>query len=247
MSDLRVFAPGSMTHLMPRLVKLYQRAHPVSIHTTFGSSGSLRAKIESGAQFDIFMSASTTHTEALHRSGHLNQTNLLGFNSMVLLYQAGLNLTPDTVVPTLIDPTISVGMSTTGLDPSGDYAIEILAKVSHFSGVPLATIEQKTRMITGGRESPNAPPGRNQYGWLMETQDIQVLLTYLSNALVAIEDNTHIRFTALPSEIAVTGRYGIGLAHCATPSATQFYAWLTDMDAQQILKDGGLIPAYVET
>ncbi len=244
MSDLRVFAPGSMTHLMPRLVQLYQRAHPVSIHTTFGPSGSLRAKIESGAQFDIFMSASTTHTEALHRSGHLNQTDLLGFNAMVLLYQADLNLTQETIVPTLIDPTISVGMSTTGLDPSRDDAIEILAKVSRFSGVPLATIEQKIRMITGGRESPNAPLGRNQYGWLMETQDIQVLLTYLSNALVAIEDNAHIRFTELPSEIAVTGQYGIGLAGSARSPAEHFYAWLLDMDAQRILKECGFRYAH---
>lgn len=244
MSNLRVLAPGSMTHLMPRLINLYLQTNLASIDTSYGPSGSLRAKIESGADFDLYLSASSTHTQDLMQLGWLKQADILGFNSMVLLYQSELALTPSTVVQTLIDPQISVGMSTTGLDPSGDYAIEVLQKVSDVSGVALEHIEKKTRMITGGRETPNAPPGRNQYGWLMETENVQVLLTYLSNALAAIEDNANISFTELPETIAVTGTYAIGLAKTATDQAHHLYQWLIDMDAQRILKDGGFIPVH---
>jgi molybdate transport system substrate-binding protein len=244
MSNLRVLAPGSMTHLMPRLLDLYLQTNSASINTNYGPSGSLRAKIESGAEFDLYLSASTTHTRDLMQLGWLKQTDILGFNSMVLLYQSELKVTPSTVIQTLIDPRISVGMSTTGLDPSRDYAIEVLQKVSDISGVTFEHIEKKTRMITGGRETPNAPPGRNQYGRLMETENVQVLLTYLSNALAAIEDNANISFTELPETIAVTATYAIGLANTAPDQAHHLYQWLIDMDARRILKDGGFIPVH---
>ena len=245
MTTLRVLAPGSMTHLMPRLVRLYQESHPaVVVESQFGPSGSLRDKIESGTRFDLYLTASTTHTDALRANGFVEETALLGFNEMVLLYQRPLAITPDQVIAHLVDPDMSVGMSTTGLDPSGDYAIEILEKVSQVSGVSLEIITEKTRMVTGGRETPNAPPGRNQYGWLMENEDIDVLLTYLSNALAAIDDNAHINFTPLPESIAVTGTYGIGLKTDASEEAKTFFDWLVDMDAQKILKDGGFIPVH---
>ena len=239
MSDVRVFAAGSMTHLMPCLTSLYQQEHSVQIQTIFGPSGSLRAKIEAGQAFDLYLSASTIHTKTLKAHGFLEEINILGFNTMVLLYQADLNLQASDVISTLVSPNISVGMSTTGLDPTSDHEIEVLQKVSQHSGVPLEILEQKTRLITGGRETPNAPTGRNQYGWLMETENVQVLLTYLSNALAAVADNANIRFIELPDPIAVTGTYGIGLANMPTDQARDFYKWLIDIDAQEILRKGG--------
>lgn len=239
MSEVRVFAPGSMTHLMPRLIQLFQGRRDIAVHTTYGPSGSLRAQIEAGAPFDVFLSASLTHADALREAGLLQRSDVLGFNAMVLLYQSELRISPDEVLSRLIDPSLSVGMSTTGLDPSNAAGIEIVEKISQASGVGTDHLIDKIRMITGGRESPNAPEGRNQYGWLMENEGIQLLLTYLSNALAAMEDNPNLRFTQLPSAIAVTGTYGIGLASGAQHAGLELFEWLIAMDAQRILNEGG--------
>lgn len=239
MVEVRVFAPGSMTHLMPRLMQRYQAHRKVAVRMTYGPSGALRAKIESGQPCDLFLSASIGHTDALQAAGLLQKTDVLGLNAMVLLYQSALHVVPDEVISRLIDPTLSVGMSTTGLDPSSPIGIQVIDKLSEASGMHPDHLMKKIRMITGGRESPNAPEGRNQYGWLMENEGIDLLLTYLSNALAALEDNPNLRFTELPPTIAVTGTYGIGLASGASHDARNLYEWLIAMDAQQILSAGG--------
>ena len=88
----------------------------------------------------------------------------------------------------ILDPNLALGMSTTGLDPSADD-LEILRKISANSGVDTQSLRSRIRIITGGRETPNSPQGRNQYGWIMETQDVDLLLTFQSNAIEATDDN----------------------------------------------------------
>ena len=244
MPDIQVLAPGSLIHLMPRLVSLFTSRQPIGIRSVFGPSGSLRAKIDAGTPFDLFLSASTTHIDDLKKEGVLGETAILGFNETVLLYPKSMALTPDTAVAALINPAYSLGMSTTGLDPEDDGPIPVLAKIAEAAGIEVDALMHRTRLITGGRETPNAPEGRNQYGWFMEHRGIDLLLTYLSHALAAVDDNTNIQFTTLPKNVAVRGTYGIGLHPSASDDARAFFDWLIDMDAQHILKDGGFSPVH---
>lgn len=240
--DLVIFAPGSMTHLLPRLLKAYDPQQTLNIQCVFGPSGSLRAKIEGGQLFHLFLSASSTHTQALSATNHLAEEDILGYNRMVLVHQRKHQLNQSNALKALTQKSLTVGMSTTGLDPAGDYAFEILKKVSDATTISLETLERRTRVITGGRETPNAPPGRNQYGWIMETQNVDLLLTYYSNALAAMEDNPYIGYCELPEQIAVIGTYGIGRGNVSYPEASALYHWFFSTDAQIILKDGGFIP-----
>ncbi|MBT6287461.1 MAG: solute-binding protein, partial [Oceanospirillales bacterium] len=190
--NLVILAPGSMTHILPSLLVEYHSLKPPSIHCEFGPSGSLRAKIEAGKHYHLFLSATTTHTQDLFHSDHLSKHDVLGYNRMVLLHRRSIDVRQETVLSHLVDSTRILGMSTTGLDPAGDYALEILKNVSVATKTSLSDLVARTRIITGGRETPNAPPGRNQYGWIMETQNVDLLLTYYSNALAAMDDNPHV-------------------------------------------------------
>ena len=53
----------------------------------------------------------------------------------------------------ILDPNLALGMSTTGLDPSADE-LEILRKISANFGVDTQSLRSRTRIITGGRETP---------------------------------------------------------------------------------------------
>ena len=68
--NLVILAPGSMTHILPSLLVEYHSLKPPSIHCEFGPSGSLRAKIEAGKHYHLFLSATTTHTQDLFHSDH---------------------------------------------------------------------------------------------------------------------------------------------------------------------------------
>ena len=161
---------------------------------------------------------------------------------MVLLHRHSIDVRQETVLSHLVDNARILGMSTTGLDPAGDYALEILKNVSVATKTSLSDLVARTRIITGGRETPNAPPGRNQYGWIMETQNVDLLLTYYSNALAAMDDNPHVGFCDLPEPIAMTGTYGIGVAKHTTKTAFNLYRWLLSKEAQNRLADSGFIP-----
>ena len=239
MTETVIFAPGSMTHLMPLLLAQYLPSQQHPFRCEFGPSGLLREKIEMGARCDIFLSATISHTKALGDIGILKAYTTLALNQMVLVHSKADQLTQETALDAIIAPEYALGMSTTGLDPAGDYAFEILARVSHVTGMDLSALEKRTRVITGGRETPNAPPGRNQYGWIMETQDVDLLLTYYSNALAAINDNPNLTLTSLPQSVAITGVYGAGLTHSARLESERFYHWLGNLDAQRILEEGG--------
>jgi ABC-type molybdate transport system substrate-binding protein len=237
--DLVIFAPGSMSELLPRLIEAYVPLDTLKTQFVFGPSGSLRAKIEKGNTAHLFLSACDSHTKALFADKHLVDHAIFGENRMVLLHQRTLDVTQSTALEFLANQKLTLGASTTGLDPQDDYAFQVLRKISHASNMPLESLERRTRVITGGRENPNAPVGRNQYGWIMETQHLDLLLTLHTNACQAVSDNQQITFCELPEELQVICSFGIGLTSNPHPDSSPLYTWLQSMNAHQILIDAG--------
>ena len=233
-----ILAAGSMLGLLPKLLGNYFGATPSAITTSFGPSGALRSKIEAGHACALFISATSVHTDALVEKQILKTSNILGLNSTVLLHQKSLNVSEESAVHRILDPNLALGMSTTGLDPSADD-LEILRKISANSGVDTQSLRSRIRIITGGRETPNSPQGRNQYGWIMETQDVDLLLTFQSNAIEATDDNPQLQFCNLPEKVRVDGYYGIGISPNADQELVGFYNWLLSDVGQGYLRHNG--------
>ena len=207
----------------------------------FGPSGSLRAKIDNGESCSLFISAISAHTDALVKTGKLLEASVLGLNPTVLVCHRDLEITTETVYEFLSDPKWTLAVSTTGLDPDADE-IEILKKVAKTSDSGYEQLIARTRLITGGRENPNAPTGRNQYGWIMETQDLDLLLTFHSNAVEAVADNPDLKLIQVPPSIGVTGHFGIGISIEASTEIQEFYRWILSEDGQHILENQGFVP-----
>ena len=239
MASSVIMAAGSMLQLLPRLLAACPKVDGSEFQTVFGPSSSLRDKIENGRRCDLFISANSAHTDALVEAEIFDRRAVLGLNPMVLVYRSEINLADNEIFQLLKDPCWQLGMSTIGLDPSTDE-VEILSKISEATESDPQLFASRTRLITGGREDPNAPKGRNQYGWIMERQEVDLLLTFQSNAIDAVADNPTLQFTQLPLSIRVIGQFGIAVSVDARREIKELYDWLLSTEGKNVLKQNGL-------
>lgn len=238
MSRQTIMAAGSMLRLLPQLLYHHLGSESSGYDLEFGSSGALKTRIESGRPCQLFISASSIHTQYLVDNNHLQSCALLGLNRAVLVHPSRLRVTEDSALPFLMNRQYQLAMSTTGLDPAADE-LEMLEKITQVGCLEPNELKSRTRLITGGRETPNAPAGRNQYGWIMETQPVDLLLTYQTHAIEAVADNPDLSFIDLPKAVRVDGHYGIALSSLSNPVMTGFYEWLLDSEGQSCLSEYG--------
>jgi len=238
MSRQTIMAAGSMLHLLPHLLYHHLGSDGSGYELKFGSSGALRSKIESGYPCHLFISASSIHTQSLVENGYLKSCAVLGLNRVVLVHPLRLRITEESVFYFLKNPQYQLAMSTTGLNPAA-IELKILERITKICGLKSGELEKRTRLITGGREAPNAPTGRNQYGWIMETQSVDLLLTYHTHAIEALADNPNLSFIHLPNAARADGCYGIALSSLASPRLGRFYDWLLSSQGQLHLSGYG--------
>jgi len=238
MSRQTILAAGSMLRILPKLLAEFFTKDLPELELVFGPSGSLRAKIESGCPCNLFISATSVHTAELVNNQVLKSEGILGLNPTVLLHQSSHDITQHSALSWIANERYSLGMSTTGLDPSADE-YEILTNIAKVTRHHSDSLKARTRIITGGRETPNAPLGRNQYGWIMENQNVDLLLTLQSNAIEAVEDNPRLRLCNLPKSVRVLEYYGVALSHTANDELVEFYDWLIGDEGQEFLRTCG--------
>jgi len=73
----------------------------------------------------------------------------------------------------------------------------------------------------------------------METQSVDLLLTYQTHAIEALADNPNLSFIHLPNAVRVDGCYGIALSSLASPRLGGFYDWLLSPEGQLYLSKYG--------
>ena len=67
--SLNVLAAGSLRKALTPILSQFSQRHHVNINAQFGPAGLLREQIESGAEWDLFASANTSHPLALEQHG----------------------------------------------------------------------------------------------------------------------------------------------------------------------------------
>ena len=78
----------------------------------------------------------------------------------------------------------------------------------------------------------------------METQEIDLLLTFQSNAIDAVADNPGLQFTELPLSIRVVGQYGIGVSIDACRGLKNYMTGF-QYRRKNVLEQNGLsVPKY---
>ena len=222
-APIAVYAAGSLREVLTEIARDHQARTGQPVALTFGASGLLRERIEKGEGAQVFASADTQHPQRLAAAGGWQAPTVFVRNSLCALTQASVSTSPEGLLATLLDPAIRVGTSTPKADPSGDYAWELFRKAERLRPGAYATLDAKALKLTGGPDSPKAPPGRGTYAWVMDEGRADVFLTYCTNAVAAQQEVPRLKVVALPPALQVGAAYGLTVRQGA-PAAAQAFA-----------------------
>lgn len=229
-----VYAAGSLRGALTAVAKDYQTRTGQPIALTFGASGLLRERIEKGEAAQVFASADNEHPQRLARQGGWQPSTVFAHNTLCALTSDKLNATPATLLVTLLRPDVRLGTSTPKADPSGDYAWTMFEKADALQAGAFATLSAKAQKLVGGVNSPQPPEGRLAYAWIMDKGDVDVFLTYCTNAVAAQKEVPGLKVVQLPPEIKVGAAYGMTVRQDATPAASAFAKALLAPEGQAV-------------
>ena len=241
-APIRLFAAGSLKDALGDVAAAWEATGGEKVAGRFAPSGLLKDEIAGGAEADVFASANVAHPQALHDAGKSGPVVCFARNTLCALGRPGLNVTSDTLLDCLLDPTIKLGTSTPLADPSGDYAVEVFRKAGAIRPGAAALLTRKALQLTGSGNSAAPPAGRSPYGWHVAEGRADIFLTYRTNVMAAQAQYPGQQKIDLPDELSVGADYGLTVINGAPEAAQRFSDFIVASQGQEILTRYGFTP-----
>ena len=235
--DVRLYAAGSLRAAMTDLGTAFRARDGVSVAGEFGASGLLRERIAAGAPAEVFASANMEHPRLLAEAGRAGPVQRFARNRLCALSSAPVD--GEVLLARMLDPSVKLGTSTPQADPSGDYAWEVFRKAESLRPGAQRALEAKALKFTGGRDSPQAQPGRSLYGKLVSEGAADLFLLYCTAADEAVREYPALLKTALPAALLVGADYGLVVMNGASQQAARFAAFVLSDAGQALLVKHG--------
>jgi len=221
---VRLHAAGSLRPALTELGQAFTAAHGTRVEAQFGSSGLLRERLDGGEPGDVYASADIGNPLALAKAGRAWPVVVFARNRLCAIARPGLDVTPGTVLATMLLPGTKLGTSTPHNDPAGDYAWQVFAKADQVQPGTRAALEAKALKLTGASNSPRPPEGRSVYAWHVLEGRADLFLAYCTAGREAAAEVPDLTVVELPPELAVGAEYGMtvlrgGNARAALPLA----------------------------
>ena len=233
---VQVYAAGSLRDALTEIARDHEARTGQKVVLTFAASGLLRERIEQGAPAQVFASADTKHPQRLANQGQWQAPVVFTRNTLCALAQGTVAVTPDTLLGTMLQPQVRLGISTPKADPAGDYAWALFQKADALQAGATARLEAKALQLTGGANSAQAPAGRNTYAWVMEQNRADVFLTYCTNAVAARAEVPSLQVVAVPEALQVGAAYGLTVRAGASAQAQAFAQAVLQPPAQAVFR-----------
>ena len=233
---VQVYAAGSLRDALTEIARDHEARTGQKVVLTFAASGLLRERIEQGAPAQVFASADTKHPQRLANQGQWQAPVIFTRNTLCALAQGAVAVTSDTLLSTMLQPQVQLGISTPKADPAGDYAWALFQKADALQPGATARLEAKALQLTGGANSAQAPAGRNTYAWVMEQNRADVFLTYCTNAVAARAEVPSLQVVAVPEALQVGAAYGLTVRAGAPAQAQAFAQAVLQPPAQAVLR-----------
>lgn len=244
---LSVISAGSLKDALSEVAAHHQQRTGVGVSLTFGPSGLLRQRLEQAAAdplaqgVALFISADMDHPRKLNQAGGWQPVQVLVQNRLCVL--ANPEVQGRDVLALLLDERTRVGMSTPKADPAGDYAWAMFGKAESLQTGATQRLRDKALQLTGGPQSAQAPSGRNPYAWVMSQGQVDVFVTYCTNAKAALQDTPSLHILPVPQALQVSASYGMTLRTGASVEAQQFAQSLLQSQAQAVFAKYGFSSA----
>ena len=215
----------------------------IPVTTFFGGSGTLRQDIEAGARPDLFASADLANPLRLEQEGLAGPVTNFASNTLVAVAAPGLNVNTGNLLSTILNPMVTIGTSTPGNDPLGDYTEQVFANANALVPGAKATLDAKAqRLILGNGPSP-VPTGQNALVYYVgDTKQADIFFTYASLATAALAIDPSLQEIPLPSNIDVTVEYGLTVLNGAGPNTGLLEQYILSAAGQTGLAGFGFGP-----
>ena len=233
---VQVYAAGSLRDALTEIAQDHEARTGQKVVLTFAASGLLRERIEQGAPAQVFASADTKHPQRLANQGQWQAPVVFTRNTLCALAQGAVAVTPETLLSTMLQPQVRLGISTPKADPAGDYAWALFQKADALQPGATVRLETKALQLTGGAQSAQAPAGRNTYAWVMEQNRADVFLTYCTNAVAARAEVPSLQVVAVPEALQVGAAYGLTVRAGAPAQAQAFAQAVLQPPAQAVFR-----------
>ena len=238
-APISVYAAGSLREALTVIAREYEATSTAKVALTFGASGLLRERVEKGEPAQVFASADTEHPKRLAQGGAWSEPVVLVRNTLCALTSAAVQTTSATLLDTLLRPDIRLATSTPKADPSGDYAWELFRRAEALRTGAYASLDAKALKLVGAADSPQPPPGRSAYAWLMEQGKADVFLIYCTAAVAAQREVPSLKVLQIPPELQVGAAYGLTVRKDAGLPGTTFAQYLLSAPAQAVFQRFG--------
>ena len=131
--ELTVFTAASLTGAFGEIGQMYKNETNISVAFNFDGSQALRTQLENGAYADVFASANVKQMNAIKNEGLMNNSSVVIFtkNKLSLIVPKD-NPAKIINLSDLAKPGLKIVMGTKDV-PVGDYALQILSKLSNDS------------------------------------------------------------------------------------------------------------------
>lgn len=205
-----VMAAGSLQAAMDEMIEAYRRTSGKAFEVVYGPSGSLRERIEEGAELEVFVSASLDHLEALAARRRLARPAIFARNELCVVQRSGLYVDGENLVDSLCSPAVRLATSTPGSDPMGDYTWQLFKKIDALHPGAFRLLEGKARKLSGARMP--AAHERSPYLAAFEDDKADAYVMYRTNAIVLKRCLPQLQIVSIPDAYNVHFAYGVAAA-----------------------------------
>jgi molybdenum ABC transporter molybdate-binding protein len=232
--EVSLFAAGSLKAALSEVAEDYTAIYGTPVATSFGPSGLMRERIEAGEVAHVFASANMRHPRTLESAGKGGPVTLFARNRLCGLARPDVTVSTDTLLEVILSDDVRLGTSTPKADPSGDYAFELFDKSGHADA-----LKAKALQLTGGPDSAKPPEGRNNYAWVLDSDQADVFLTYCTNAVLAQKEAPALQIVQVPEALSVGADYGLIVLDGAPVDAWRFAMHILSPAGQSVLAEYG--------
>lgn len=241
-TTLTILAAGSLKRAFTPLLAAFSAQTGIAVSAGFGPAGLLRERIEAGERCALFASANTAHPQTLLAAGRALTVQRFAANSLSLAVRNTAQTKQADWQALLADPTLRLGTSTPGCDPSGDYTWQLFANIDKWQPGLGQQLMQRAQQLVGGRDTLTVPAGEIASAWLIRTGWVDLFIGYQHyNALLTGEED--VRVVSIPPSVNIRCDYGLALLDAQAEPLRQF---IVGPQGQAFLRAAGFLPPQAE-
>lgn len=151
MSNLLLFAAGSLRVAFGPLLAAFQAQTGEVVDAVFGPAGLLRQRIEAGERPHVFASANLAHPQRLVDLHLSPRVQTFARNRLCATVRNSAGLTERPLLEVLLDSRWRVATSTPGADPSGDYALQLFERIESLLPGQGTALRQRALALVGAQ------------------------------------------------------------------------------------------------